>query len=253
MVTPESEQIEMADKTEFPAVASPAPLPTIGEFEAAEPGIQRLSLSEQALTLIRQAMVAGDMRPGEIYSAAALAQRLRVSNSPVREAMLTLVNEGLMEPVRNRGYRVVPIAERDLQHIFEIRLMLEVPSMRKLAEIGTVQDLPRFQRLADTIVSTADSKDITGYLLADRDFHLGLTAQLDNPRLVTLIGNLRDQTRLFGLHALAESARLVESAAEHRKLLDAIVASDVELTGEIATATSARIKPTVRRDARPDS
>jgi DNA-binding GntR family transcriptional regulator len=225
----------MADYPDF-ALATPRALPpSVGDIVKGDAGIQRLSLSEQALSLIRQAMVAGEMRPGEIYSAAALAARLGTSNSPVREAMLTLVNEGLMEPVRNRGYRVVPIAEPDVREIYEIRLMLEVPAMCRLAEIGVIHDLHWFEGLADKIASTARDKELTAYLLADREFHLGLTAQVGNNRLVALIGNLRDQTRLFGLQRLAGSATLVEQALEHRELLEVIQAADVERTRELMT------------------
>lgn len=203
--------------------------------------IQRLSLGEQALALLRQAMIAGEMRPGEIYSAAALATRLGVSNSPVREAMLTLVNQGLMEPVRNRGFRVVPITECDMRNIHQIRGMLEVPAMRQLAEMDVEVDVPRFEKLADTIVATAKSKDITKYLLADRDFHLGLTAYLGNERLTALVGNLRDQTRLYGLHDLAGTSTLVDSALEHQQLLDAIVAGDPDRTEDVMVRHLAHI------------
>jgi DNA-binding GntR family transcriptional regulator len=225
----------MANEIDFPVVGRATGLANVGAPSPPAPGIQSQSLSEQALTLIRQAMVAGDMLPGEIYSASALAQRLKVSNSPVREAMLKLVSEGLMEAVRNRGFRVVPIAEHDLRDIFDIRLMLEVPAICRLAERGSIDDIRRYRKLADEIVEAAEAKDITRYLLADRDLHLGLIGQLGNSRLVAMVENLRDQTRLFGLHALAESDRLVGSAQEHHKLLDAIVDSDVELTRVMMT------------------
>ncbi len=163
----------MADEVVFPVAGRAVGLTNVGDPPPASPGIQSLSLSEQALALIRQAMVAGDMLPGEIYSASALAQRLGVSNSPVREAMLKLVNEGLMEPVRNRGFRVVPIAEHDLRDIFDIRSMLEVPAICRLAERGEIDDMPRYRKLAAAIVEAAEARDITRYLLADRDFHLG--------------------------------------------------------------------------------
>lgn len=211
------------------------------DSSAADSTLQRLSLSEQALALINQAMVAGEMQPGEIYSAAALASRLRVSNSPVREAMLTLVNQGLMEPVRNRGYRVVPITRSDVRDIYRIRVMLEVPSMRELAERKPEIDRARFEALAKTIVETAQSKDIARYLLADREFHLGLTAYLGNERLTALVGNLRDQTRLYGLKTLAGTPTLVESALEHQALLDALIAGDADLTEKLMRTHLAHI------------
>ncbi|MER6873164.1 GntR family transcriptional regulator, partial [Amycolatopsis sp. NPDC000673] len=103
--------------------------------------LQRTNLREQVLEVVRQAMVSGDLRPGDIYSAAALATRLGVSSSPVREALLTLVNQGLLEPVRNRGYRVVAMTERDLDEIYEMRLLLEVPATLSAAAAAGPGDL----------------------------------------------------------------------------------------------------------------
>lgn len=192
--------------------------------------LERVSLSEQALAVIRQAMVSGEIRAGEIYSAAALASRLGVSNSPVREAMLTLVNEGLMVAVRNRGYQVVPITNSDMEEIQDLRLLLELPTMVALAERHEELDLDRFERVASQIVDAAQKGDITTYLEYDRDFHLGLTDLAKNARLTKLVGNLRDQTRLFGLYDLSERGSLSASAQEHLDILAAIASGDVAET-----------------------
>lgn len=188
--------------------------------------LERMSLSEQALAVIRQAMVSGEIRAGEIYSAAALATQLGVSNSPVREAMLTLVNEGLMVAVRNRGYQVVPITDSDMENITDIRLLLELPTMVSLAEHHDDLDLERFESVASRIVEAAKKGDITTYLEFDRDFHLGLMELARNPRLTKLVGNLRDQTRLYGLYDLSEQGRLSASAQEHLDILKAIASGD---------------------------
>lgn len=192
--------------------------------------MQRLSLSEQALKVLRQAMVSGQLRAGEIYSAAALAQRLGVSNSPVREAMLMLVNEGLMVPVRNRGFQVVAVTPEEVQEIYELRLMLEVPAMVRLAERSGEFDLEKYRVTAQAIVDSAKAGSITGYLEADREFHLSLTELLGNSRLTKLVGNLRDQTRLYGLEVLKEEGNLVASAEEHFHILDALKAGDAAET-----------------------
>ncbi|MFD0448742.1 GntR family transcriptional regulator [Streptomyces indonesiensis] len=166
--------------------------------------LQRTNLREQVLALVRQALVSGEIRPGDIYSAAALATRLGVSSSPVREAMLTLVNEGLMEPVRNRGYRVIPMSEHDLDEVYTMRLLLEVPGTLQAAANAQPEDLTRLAVIADEIEKTAREGDVVGFLEADRRFHLGLLQLCGNRRLVTTVAAMRDQTRLYGLEALAE-------------------------------------------------
>ncbi|MCG3753773.1 GntR family transcriptional regulator [Amycolatopsis sp. Poz14] len=171
-------------------------------------------------------MVSGELRPGDIYSAAALATRLGVSSSPVREALLTLVNQGLLEPVRNRGYRVVAITERDLDEIYEMRVLLEVPATLSAGAAAGPDDLARLDALAGEIESAADAGDVARFLEADRRFHLDLLALAGNGRLIDSIATLRDQTRLYGLEKLAERGRLADSAREHREMLATIAERD---------------------------
>ena len=126
--------------------------------------LRRISLREQALDVMRQALVAGEIKPGDIYSAAALAERLGVSNSPVREAMLTLVHEGLMEAVPNRGFRVVPMSHADLDEVYQLRLMVEVPAMIQLAERGIRAERKRSTELAAEIERAAADRDVIRFL-----------------------------------------------------------------------------------------
>jgi len=72
------------------------------------------SLREQVSRALEAALVAGELQPGEIYSAPGLAERFGVSATPVREALLDLVRDGFVEVVRNRGFRVVEMSETDL-------------------------------------------------------------------------------------------------------------------------------------------
>lgn len=196
--------------------------------------LQTVSLREQALAFIRQSMVAGDIVPGEIYSASSFASQLGISNSPVREAMLTLVNEGLMETVRNRGFRVVPLSDKDRANIYQLRLDLEVPAMGRLAASGRLAGQEaKFTELAAEIVAAESREDMVGYLESDRQFHLGLIDLLDNSQLAAIVANLRDQTRLYGLRSLSERGLLAASAAEHQPILDAVAAQNRSLAEQL--------------------
>src|ERR1700683_2643301 len=85
------------------------------------------SLRDQGGRALEAAMVAGELRPGELYSAPALGERFGVSATPVREAMLDLARDGFVVAERNRGFRVVEMSDSDLDDILQIRLLLEVP------------------------------------------------------------------------------------------------------------------------------
>lgn len=192
-----------------------------------------MSLREQAQQTIRASILAGELEAGEIYSASTLAERLGVSPTPVREAMLELANGGLVEPVRNRGFRVLTPDESDLDEISQLRLMLEAPSMRIVAEQASDDDLRELRDTVEQIEATAAAADVAGFLLADRAFHLGMLELTGNRRLVRLVAQLRDQTRIAGITELAREGNLAKSAAEHRDILDALQERDADKAQEL--------------------
>lgn len=199
--------------------------------------LQQQNLRDQALAVLKLRLVSGDLAPGQIYSAASLAAELGVSNSPVREAMLTLVNQGLMETVRNRGFRVIPLSDKERQNVYDLRILLEIPSMARLASFkeNVAARKEEFSDIAAKMVASAKAGDIVGYLDADRSFHIGLLDILENDQLTSIVSNLRDQTRQYGLKALSELGSLVKSAEEHQPILDAIIAGDKKLTTKLMT------------------
>ncbi len=198
------------------------------------------NLREQTLALIRQALVAGEYKSGDIISAAAMASELKVSNSPVREAMLELVSQGILEVVRNRGFRVVPMSDHDLDEIYEVRLWLEARAMRELTERGI--DVESSREIALRTVGHAQKGELREFLDTDRQFHLSLLRPLGNGRLSRIVENLRDQTRLYGIQALAESGKLETSGQEHVEILDAIQSGDPDAAESAMTRHLAHIR-----------
>ena len=195
--------------------------------------LRRVSLRDQALAVIREALITGRIAPGTVHSAAGLAGELGVSASPVREAMLALVDVGLMEAVPNKGFRAVTMTEHDLEEIVELRMLLEPPGMARIARLDLSHRADHLTGLVDAIEATAAGGDVPGNLRADREFHLSLLAEGGNRRLVDTVARLRDQTRLFSLPALAGTDRLVAAAAEHRPLLAAVLAHDQDRAEEL--------------------
>ena len=194
------------------------------------------SLREQVTRALEAAVVAGELRPGAIYSAPALAERFGVSATPVREAMLDLVGEGMMEAVRNRGFRVLEVSESDLDQISQIRLLIEVPVMGQVARLLTPPAIAALNRAGQAIEAAAERGDLIDYLDCDRKFHARLISLIGNPRLTDLVDRLRRQARLFGLQRLADTGQLVSSAREHRALLRVLQSGDVAASEALMAA-----------------
>jgi DNA-binding GntR family transcriptional regulator len=186
----------------------------------------RTSLRERVAESLRAALVSGRMAPGTTYSIPALAEQFGVSATPVREAMLDLVNEGIVAPVPNKGFRVVELTDAELDQITELRRLLEVPTVGTLAGAIDRSSIKRLRSLASAVSDAARRGDVVAYVEADRELHLALLAGAGNPRLVEIVGRLRDQSRLYGLEQLAAEGVLVDSANEHMQLIDALESGD---------------------------
>nr|WP_238345367.1 GntR family transcriptional regulator [Actinopolymorpha cephalotaxi] len=186
------------------------------------------SLRDEVSDALRAALVSGQMRPGVVYSAPALAARFGVSATPVREAMLDLARTGLVEVVRNKGFRVTEVSDAELDDITELRGLIEVPTVTRLAGEVPAQAYAELRPLAQAIVDAARAGDLIGYVEADRRFHLDLLRLAGNAALVDTVAELRERTRLFGLGRLAERGVLETSAREHLALLDLLEAGDAE-------------------------
>jgi DNA-binding GntR family transcriptional regulator len=184
------------------------------------------SLREEVANALRAALVAGQMRPGTVYSAPALAARFDVSATPVREAMLDLAKEGLVEVARNKGFRVTELSDDELDEITELRELIEVPTVTKLVGVVDPPAFVRLRPLALRIVESARAGDLIGYVEADRRFHLELLSLAGNTRLVETVGDLRKRSRLYGLTQLAQRGQLLASAEEHLRLLDLLDGND---------------------------
>lgn len=186
---------------------------------------RRQNVRELITQALRAALVTGEMRPGVVYSAPTLAERFGVSPTPVREAMLDLAKEGLVIAVRNKGFRVTELSERDLDEITDIRALVEVPTVGRVA--GTASEAAaKLRPLGEAVVAAAERGDILGYVEADTAFHLDLLALAGNAHLVEVVRDLRHRSRLYGLPRLAERGELLPSAREHLQLLDLVVAGD---------------------------
>ncbi|MET7698398.1 GntR family transcriptional regulator [Streptomyces sp. NPDC005485] len=198
-------------------------------FTGERPVIQRASVRGQILDALRTALVTGELAPGEVYSAPVLAERFGVSATPVREAMQQLALEGAVEVAPNRGFRIVERGARELAELAEIRALIEVPVMLRLARTVSAACWAELRPLAEATVRAASSGCRATYAESDRAFHRALLALGGNTQLVRMADDLhrRAQWPLVGAPASRGRADLIADAAEHTALLEALIAQDL--------------------------
>ncbi|CAL9408901.1 FCD domain-containing protein [Streptomyces sp. enrichment culture] len=190
--------------------------------------VQRSSVRGQVLDALRAALVTGELRPGEVYSAPVLGERFGVSATPVREAMQQLALEGAVEVVPNRGFRVVERGDRELAELAEVRALIEVPVWLRLARTVPAERWAELRPLAEATARAASSGCPATYAEADRAFHRAVLALAGNEELVRIAGDVhrRAQWPPAGSPAARGRADLVADAHEHTALLDALIAGD---------------------------
>ncbi|MFD9461891.1 GntR family transcriptional regulator [Streptomyces sp. NPDC060027] len=211
-----------------PAVRPEGARPAV-RAEVPRPVVQRASVRGQVLDALRTALVAGELAPGEVYSAPALGERFGVSATPVREAMQQLALEGAVEVVPNRGFRVIERGTRELAELAEIRGLIEVPVMLRLARTVPAARWAELRPLAEATVRAASSGCRATYAESDRSFHRAVLALAGNAQLVRIADDLhrRAQWPLVGGPVSRGRADLIADAAEHAALLDALIAEDL--------------------------
>ena len=189
----------------------------------------RRIMRDEIIETLRAAVISGQLTPNQVYSAPILAEQFGVSPTPVREAMIQLANDGLFESVRNKGFRVREPSEEELDELAELRMLLEVPTVRRLAEVGVAPEaLAELRVVAERIESAAAENDLIGHLTADLEFHCRLLGLAGNKHLVQTVRSLKARSRIGGLRQLAAEGQLVPTAHEHAEILDLIAARDAD-------------------------
>ncbi|MFD7876098.1 GntR family transcriptional regulator [Streptomyces sp. NPDC059766] len=220
-----------------PAVPHPAvPHPAVPHPAVARPVVQRSSVRGQIVDALRTALVSGELTPGEVYSAPALGERFGVSATPVREAMQQLALEGAVEVVPNRGFRVIERDARELAELAEVRGLIEVPVMLRLARAVAPERWAELRPLAEATVRAASTGCVATYAESDRAFHRGVLSLAGNAQLVRIAEDLhrRAQWPLVGGAGGQRRAELVADAAEHTSLLEALIDQDLDVVRSLA-------------------
>lgn len=213
-------------------------LPTFGDH---------VNLRQQVGDALRALLITGQMRPGRVYSAPRLAAQFGVSATPVREAMLDLVSEGLVEVVRNKGFRVTELNDGELDAIAELRTLIEVPVMALVAgacEGDVAVEVEGLRPLARRITDAAAVGDLVTYTEADIEFHTRFLALHGNHHVVSVVRDMRHRSRLYGLEALAQAGVLSRLSLEHELMVDAALRRDTEEMSRLMTQHLGHIRST---------
>jgi DNA-binding GntR family transcriptional regulator len=184
----------------------------------------RQTLSENIAESLREAIFGGLFKPGQRLAEAQLADRLKVSRAPVRDALTSLKQEGLVRRATNRGTTVVRLSRTDVEEICSLRLPLEVLAIGRVIASG---DKPYLAQLAANVRETEKVRTPEQLARLDLEFHETLVRAADHGRLLHAWLGLRSQIRLLMLQRnLTDADSRRWTVQGHNELLEAIRACD---------------------------
>ena len=187
------------------------------------------SLKDHAYGQIKEAILSGSLAAGSLTSVPMLSGALGVSRSPVREALADLVTEGLVSFERNRGVRILTLDQDDVEEIFDLRILLEVPATHRMVQFMGKRKIELVKELQEEFAAMEDSIDDEPTFMAhDRMFHKIILDHSGNHRLSAFVLELRDQVRSLGLSTVGQSRALTDVLVEHRLILTAVEAGDAD-------------------------
>lgn len=192
-------------------------------------GHRRDAVRQRVSTELRAALIAGQLEPGRVYSAPAIAAHFEVSATPVREAMLDLARDGMVEVVPNTGFRITEVTPAELDQLAEVRHLLEVPTMRQIATNLSPEDEERIDALrplVQSMITAEQENDLVAYMAADTQFHTSFLALHGNQMIVSFVRHARERSRLHGLLPLAHAGRLAAATKEHLEMIEAALSRD---------------------------
>ncbi|MGE0346554.1 MAG: GntR family transcriptional regulator [Gemmatimonadales bacterium] len=194
------------------------------------------TLNAAVLASLRSAVVSGELLPGSLHSVQALAAELGVSRTPVREALIKMAEQGMVRFERNRGVRILQTTVHDLEEVFELRLLLEVPAARRACEKFDAAGLKELRREFDAMERAACDGDEVRMWEHDRGFHRTILEATGNKRLAEFVDSMRDMVLKRGVSTAESSRTMLDIVAEHLGVLERLEARDPEGAAEAMCA-----------------
>lgn len=181
-----------------------------------------LPLRDVVFNTLRQAILRGELSPGERLLEIHLANKLGVSRTPIREAIRKLELEGLVIMVPRKGAVVAEITEKSLRDVLEVRRALEALAVKLACEKIKEEEIEELRVAAKGFEEALKTRDVTVYAEADVVFHDIIYRVTDNQRLIQLLYNLREQMYRYRVEYLKREESHPVLLAEHQNIIEMI-------------------------------
>ena len=202
------------------------------------------TISQQAYSILKKAILDGDYGPGYWLQEKELAKELGVSRSPIREALKQLSADGLVDDIPNKGTFVKEFSTKEIIEVYEVREMLERYAIEHLdGKIGKEQE-EKLKAYREEFIKYHGEGDVDKYIDADSRFHRYLVECTDNSVLFEVYRKVRNINKLFRIISWSTQKRIDRFQDDHLKMIDCIIKGDFKTAGKISASHISLAKDT---------
>ena len=190
---------------------------------------EKIDLKQKAYNSIKEKIIIGEFRPGQDISEETIQNELGISRTPIREALMLLETENMIDIYPRKGIFVSNITQRMIKNVFQIRQMIE-PQVINIVGLSIskewLQDMK--EKFATPFVADSAEDSVTYYVDLDKEFHTYLINACENQLLVNVMNNIFDQNQRMRYQTYSFNERNISTKAEHIAIVDALIAEDIE-------------------------
>ena len=210
------------------------------QFEESTQYNLKVDLSEKVVTrdkvysILSKAIFRGDLKPGQRLVESKLAKLMKVSRTPVREAIIELIQKGLAVPSPPKGVKVAPLpTTKELNEFYDISSVLRGLAARKAACNITPQEIKHLQEIITESEQSLREGSLEEIFKLNKKFHQTIEKSCNNKELIFLLDNVYERSRERFSEILSRKKRQKESIEEHKIILEAIIKKDEELAEQL--------------------
>jgi len=191
-------------------------------------------LREVIFDTLREAIITGELKPGERLMEVKLAEKMGVSRTPVREAIRMLELEGLVDMLPRKGAHVAELSVKDIMDVLEVRAAMDSLATRLAAERITDDEIKELRQIQAQFINYVEKNNLQGSIKKDVEFHELIYRASRNDRLLQINNNLREQVQRFRVIYIKDYSSPKNLIKEHEDICDAISARNSDMAQECA-------------------
>ena len=192
-------------------------------------GGKKVNFAEMIVVRLREDIVSGRLRPNERIVESDIAQRMKISRTPVREALALLENRGYLSRLPSGRLIVTDHSPSQIRNLYEVREALEAMALRLACQRATEDEIERASQLHESMVQVVRERNVNQFIDLNSAFHNHLFSICGNEQLISLLQTYRDQYFDRRLVRVFNSNDWRNMPKQHQKLLDAVRQRDPRL------------------------